>query len=210
MIIAGFISCSKKHNTVITYYDLENKQMRESYTVRADSPSIREGEYLLYGMEGNLVERRKYSNNLISDTLIKYYGSGSVSEKSLFKAGIQDGPRRVFFESGPLMILEHYVNGKFEGLYQSFYENGTMKEEGQYVNDRMTGKWTYYYDTGELKEEVYFENNEEHGPFVSYYKSGKLKATGTYAHGLKTGGWKYFDEDGQEMPEEDLNAGVTN
>jgi antitoxin component YwqK of YwqJK toxin-antitoxin module len=115
LIAAGILSCSNQHNQITTYYDLENKEIRESFTVRADSPSIREGEYLLYGKEGNLVERRNYAHNLITDTLMKYYASGKVSEKTMFSNGIQDGQRRVFFESGPVMIIEHYSKGTFEG-----------------------------------------------------------------------------------------------
>ncbi|MEP7128474.1 MAG: hypothetical protein ABI729_06385, partial [Chitinophagales bacterium] len=156
LIATVVISCTKENQKITTYYDLENKSIREVYSVRADSPSIREGEYLLYGKDGNLVERRNYLHNQIQDTLFKYYASGKMSEKALFANGIGNGERKVFYESGPVMIIEHYDKGQFEGTYQTFFENGHKKESGQYHKNVMTGKWEYYYDTGELKEEVMF------------------------------------------------------
>ncbi len=200
------VSCKHELQQVNTYYDIENKELRESFTVRPDSPAIREGVYMLYGKDGKPVEKRNYRHNQIQDTLIKYYPSGKVSEKTLFVNGQQNGERRVYFESGALMIVEHYAEDQFEGPYASFYENGQQKEEGMYVKNVMDGKWKYYYDTGEVKEVVTFANNEENGEYQSFYKSGKVKAAGAYSHGIKSGSWKSYDEEGKMISEENFDS----
>src|ERR1700759_92697 len=91
---------------VISYYDADAKMIHEVYSVVTDSPGIREGPYLLYTEDGKLLERRTYHRNKIEDTLYKYYPSGSISEKAIFRDGVLDSTHSIFFDSGKVMLQE--------------------------------------------------------------------------------------------------------
>lgn len=46
-----------------------------------------------------------------------------------------------------------------------------------------------------------------HGPYFYYYESGKIKISGNYKDGKKHGSWKYFDEEGNTIKEEEYVNG---
>ncbi len=132
--------------------------------------------------DGNLIEKytRKKDDFGKEGLYTKYTPDGKVVETAEYRDDVKNGLRVMFYDNGDTMIVETYVNDKFEGSYRSYFTNGVMESEGNYENNAMNGIWNFYYDNKQLKEVVQFVNNEEDGPFVEYHKNGNLKAKGTY------------------------------
>ena len=55
-----------------------------------------------------------------------------------------------------------------------------------------------YYPNGQLTDSLALDEfGQYHGPSVSYYETGIKKAEGNYRHGLHTGKWNNYDENGK-------------
>lgn len=169
-------SCSSV-NKVETRY--EDGSLMEEYYVLKKDPSIRDGTYHRYDDEENLLESVQYVN------------------------GTVEGPRKIYYPNGQLMILETYMNGRFQGPYQTFYESGNKNEEGSYSDNQMEGEWRYYYDSegNPVREVVQFRDNMENGPFREYHENGQLKAEGTYKDEYEDGMFREYDADGNLIKE---------
>lgn len=63
------------------------------------------------------------------------------------------------------------------GYYSKANAAGIKEEEGNYVRGRQEGVWT------------------------TRYAGGQIKSQGSYANGKKNNDWKYYTEDGNEIPE---------
>ncbi len=48
---------------------------------------------------------------------------------------------------------------------------------------------------------------KKHGPYFYYYENGKIRISGNYKDDLKTGTWKYFDENGKMIKTETYEKG---
>lgn len=64
-----------------------------------------------------------------------------------------------------------------------------------------------YFPNGQLQASFRFDAFGQYdGPATYYYQSGLTESTGSYEHGIKKGGWKYFDEDGKQLREESYDS----
>ena len=110
------------------------------------------------------------------------------------------------------------------GPFESYYKIGNIKESGEWRNSYRYGNWKLYSQDGILlKDYNYDENGKLMGEYKDYYDNGKLKSEGTYTTvpqeierriykaemeadviiketvnvEIKTGIWKYYDEQGE-------------
>lgn len=154
LVLITFAGCSNKKKVVV-----RNKQgsVEQEYYVDKDDPDKKIGLYMAY------------------------YPSGKPLETSTFNQdGKLDGERTLYFESGKIMVKEHYKNGVYTGPYQSYYENGGLESEGQFADNARTGLWKLYFDNPKnvLKQEVTFKDNMINGPSKEYFTNGKVFAEG--------------------------------
>ena len=134
---------------------------------------------------------------------------GNIFEESIYKKGVLNGLRTIYFSDGTEEVQEHYVDGEFHGAYKSYYENGQVNVQAEYIQGKMEGLVTRYYHTGEIMEEIQFSNNEENGPFKEYHKNGQVKWEGTYIDGdNEVGLVKGYDEAGELIKK--MNCGKYN
>jgi antitoxin component YwqK of YwqJK toxin-antitoxin module len=125
----------------------------------------------------------------------------------------------------------YYLNGKKNGVHKSYFKKtGKLEALGWYEQDKPTGNWYYFDETSRLflSEQILSENkklkvkNDEGNfilmPFQSYvklyHKNGLVAKEGTalydedvlidfYMHG----NWKYYDEAGKLIKEENYPEG---
>jgi antitoxin component YwqK of YwqJK toxin-antitoxin module len=139
----------------------------------------------------------------------RYFANGNVAETAFYKNDRLEGERKILTQTGQTEIIEHYLDGKFQGEYKAYFLNGKLKQEGTYTNGEMTGKWKGYYDTGELKEIVTFEHNLENGAFTEFHKNGNRKTEGIYNNGdFEQGELHIYDEAGALIKLMDCESGI--
>jgi antitoxin component YwqK of YwqJK toxin-antitoxin module len=69
-----------------------------------------------------------------------------------------------------------------------------------------------YYANGQIKATFLFDSlGKYNGPSRSYYQDGRIKSEGNYQHGLLSGSWKNYDENGKlkSTDEYDKNGQLT-
>ncbi len=63
-----------------------------------------------------------------------------------------------------------------------------------------------YYTSGRLRSQVGYQRGAMHGPSVACHPNGKLRSTGTWVSGRAAGPWRYYDEQGEFVNEEDPSS----
>lgn len=183
-ILIILASCNNKIEVVENKDD--NGQLIEKYA-RRTTDFAKEGVYIRYDSQGQIMEEANYSNDVL------------------------EGKRTLYFSSGKVEAIENYKNGQIEGTYQAFYDDSQqlLELEGEYINGTMQGSWKRYYKNGQLMEDVIFADNEENGPFIEYFEDGKLKAKGSYLDGDNEHGLlEVYDEDGSLNRKMNCDKGI--
>jgi hypothetical protein len=87
------------------------------------------GAWMTYASNGNLLEQKSYSNDVLEGSATKYHPNGKVAEQRAFH------------------------QGKLEGKFVAFHENGQKAEEGQYQGGEKVGHWTAWSAQGLVLED---------------------------------------------------------
>jgi antitoxin component YwqK of YwqJK toxin-antitoxin module len=149
-----------------------------------------------------------------------FYPSGKIEQKGKYdKKGRPQGVWKWYYENGPIMRTENYVNGRREGMMTDLTEDGLVLTKGEYVDNMKEGLWvyelpnyreigkyaagkqdsvwnSYYMPKNKKRFEGRFINDEPEGIHTWYYENGKKQFFGNYTGGLKQGDWKFYDEAG--------------
>jgi antitoxin component YwqK of YwqJK toxin-antitoxin module len=107
-----------------------------------------------------------------------------------------NGDFKETFDNGSTKGTGTFLNGQLEGLRVQFYPNGKKKTEKEYKGSYPHGKSKEFYENGTLKQEGEFEDNKEHGTWTLYHINGQKKAVLTFVHGVQTGPYFEYDEQG--------------
>ena len=152
--------------------------------------SVKEGHFLLFDTESNLIEDFHYKNGL--------------------KTGICKTYDR---KTHNLTTLNTFKKGKRHGAYTYYFDNGDLRESGNFyrkievggevLENVYNGERLRYHENGQLKSKAIWKNYQLNGVTKGFYKDGKLSSIATYKNGLKTGSAKQWDDKGQ--PREFVN-----
>lgn len=110
------------------------------------------------------------------------------------------------------------TNGRKQGNWVRVYENGQLYYKGQFENDVPQGEFWFWYDTGEAMSKVIHLDGAKRMDVINYYKNGYPMSKGEYVEGqldgqvekLKTGEWKFYNEDGILKTVENYENGLRN
>jgi hypothetical protein len=100
-------------------------------------------------------------HNFIRNGLYKeHYDNGQLKHEAFYVNDKIDGEVKGWYESGELMLEEHYSKGIRCGNWKYFHENGLVYRIIQY-NDKgqLDGYDTSFYSNGEKEREVIYKNN---------------------------------------------------
>lgn len=87
--------------------------------------------------------------------------------------------------------------------YQEYYESGALKVEGDLdENDARNGLWLSYYENGFKWSESMYVHGLKNGHSVTFFPNGKIRYVGEYKDDEKSGNWKFYDEAGLLVSEE--------
>lgn len=130
-----------------------------------------------------------------SDTIaVKYYTSkGVFLSEGKTKGKLRIGQWRSYERNtGVLVEIEVYANGKLDGIKTSYYNDGKVLQTQEYKNDVLHGKKIMYAPNGKISSEYNFVNGKSHGYFVEYDKNGHKEKTGKYDMNKPRGIWKFY------------------
>jgi len=139
----------------------------ETYYVRKNDESIKEGEYLKKHI-GYIIEEGKYSNN-----------------KKI-------GEWKYYYNSGEIRILGNYSDDKKSSEWKYYYKSGKVRMSGSYSDDKKNGEWKYYILSGKLITKGNFINDKKSGGWKYFDDSNNLNFSGYFNNDLKDGKWTYY------------------
>lgn len=133
----------------------------------------------------------------IHDSLVEYFKSGKVKNRSYYKNGNKEGIEIEYFENGDTNYVLNLVAGKAEGRYREYFSNGQLKLTGNYIKGNRVGKFKEYYMNGKLDSEYeYNPDGKLTGSYKSYDTDGKIFLDFMYQND-KLIEYTFFDKDGK-------------
>jgi antitoxin component YwqK of YwqJK toxin-antitoxin module len=99
--------------------------------------------------------------------------------------------------------VENLIEYK-DGIYTEFYPGKKkIKMKGEQTPDKVrNGKWVLLSPTGEEMSVTYFENGKREGHSFVKHPTGAMNYYGEYLHDVQIGIWKFYDDKGNFIKEE--------
>lgn len=118
----------------------------------------------------------------------------------------QDGEWKYYHKGGAkVMSVELYKDGLLNGFRKVYFPNGAIAEECNYVKGLKQGGYKKYNEKGIVLEESYFVDGKYNGPAVFRDDYGNKGAEGVFKNDLKVGTWKIYKE-GKLVKEENMDV----
>jgi antitoxin component YwqK of YwqJK toxin-antitoxin module len=130
------------------------------YEIGSFRDNLKQGKWLTYEKDGNLLSEKSYNNGKIEGEYIIYYKTGIISETGVWKDDMNIGP-----------LLRCYPNGS---MFHQFNFNNKGKRDG---------KQFYYFNNGQLSIEANFINGVEDGITKRYDMQGNLVGIFVFRNG---------------------------
>lgn len=144
-----------------------------------------------------IIEETHYFEGKKTGNQIRYFRYEFESNSN----GISDTIKIKEFEQIP------WQNDEKLGTYFKKNENGEILEKGNYNSDQKLSTWVYYDPETLVKETKTHLNNSLNGPYIKQLDEHIL-IDGTYAMGKKNKAWKYYDDNGNLIREENYDKGT--
>ncbi|MBP6625623.1 MAG: hypothetical protein KA198_10650, partial [Chitinophagaceae bacterium] len=68
-------------------------------------------------LQGNLITKFKFKNDVQCDTAFYYYPNGKLNEYQIFKEGKREGNMERYWPNGSIQIKSQFKNNQQDGLY---------------------------------------------------------------------------------------------
>jgi antitoxin component YwqK of YwqJK toxin-antitoxin module len=137
-----------------------------------------------------------------------WYPGGRLEVEGRFQADQQVGTWRWWYESGGIKTVDSFDGGVLNGTSIRYYENGKKAFERPYQDGLLHGTAYAWNDEGLLLGTLVFEQGS--GDFVEWRGDGSLVAKGTYVQGAEQGEWRWFGPGGVLSSVEHYQDGVMN
>lgn len=86
-----------------------------------------------------------------------------------------------------------------------YHPNHQKYMEGEYKNNKRDGLWTSWYQNGNKWSEGIFKEGLDDGYRYIFHENGKKQIEGNYKDGKKVGVWKFYDDKGNFIKEENFS-----
>jgi antitoxin component YwqK of YwqJK toxin-antitoxin module len=200
-----------------------------------DAAATYTGVKQIYHKNGKIAAIVHYLNGEKHGEMITYFENGGISARKNYKEGYLHGKGTWYYENGKIQIEHSYMYDQFFGKSTAYHENGNLAETSAYSDGRLTGYYRSYHangkphtaciylsggidgdyyryhDNGQLEYKLSYTKGvvSQNGRFDIYYANGSLKETEDYDHGIKTGNWKKYDEQGNLTEEASLKKSAS-
>lgn len=177
-----------------------------------------------YNSEGQLVEYKSFVDSILAGHWIpsyknlvvekEFFSNGQVRSVGHKKNGLSHGVWHYYNRNGQKSSQRYFENGKNSWNWFVFNQDSFDVEKHVYI--KSTGLWIQFFKNGQIKSSSSYIDEKLNGIFKSYFKqninktSSKPKEIGTFKNNKKDGLWKYFNERGFLIREENYFDGTIN
>jgi antitoxin component YwqK of YwqJK toxin-antitoxin module len=186
------LAFSQKHKLITTYYDGQQKQIKEQYFVLKKQAQYPDSSFKSFYPNGKLKLSGQYKNKVKEGLWQMYFENGNMKWAGYYQHDKPSGIWQHYHENGLISSNGAMEAGRQTGIWQYFYENGALKNTGLLKNGLKYGEWIYYHEDGSKKAQATFYNDS--GIYQEFYPNGNIKAKGEIVAGLSNGLWKYYYE----------------
>ena len=164
------------------------------------------GEFKYYYIDGKLKAVTVYSDSGDSATTKTYHKNGKPMAEGVYFQKKKTGKWLYYSDiDGALLSEEHYENGLLNGQQTTYYPDlGKPAEIIEYKQGKREGILHKFFPDGSTMTEGTYVNDSLDGKFTLYYPDGKIQLKGAYDNGMHTGEWKYFDENGKQLDDDEF------
>ncbi len=135
------------------------------------------GLHASHTRKGRLVDKHNYKNGVLDGPAESYYDSGKLMSLCSFSDGKLHGDYKRWAPDGQLLSHERYVGGKKEGLQESWYLSGQMWQRYSAHEGVYNGKCELFDSSGNVLEEYNYKSGKLHGVSLQYMRDGKVRET---------------------------------
>lgn len=116
-------------------------------------------------------------NNLpFSGYLIRKHPNDTVSLKTGYFNGRQNGMMISYYENGSVRYERRYLNGEKHGLHVGFHRNGAKAFEYFFENGFSVRNHKEWYSNGQLASDMNYVNGKEFGRQQAWRLDGKVRS----------------------------------
>ncbi len=130
----------------------------------------------------------------------RWYDEGPLYSETTLKAGVLDGPAKIYSRDGVVMDTLRYANGKLDGSH-AFGTRGTMRFEETFAGGVLRGQRKIWLGTLLIADESYDRRGKHDGPYTSWRSNKITRVKGQFSSGKRTGAWVWNDRDGKKERE---------
>jgi antitoxin component YwqK of YwqJK toxin-antitoxin module len=96
-----------------------------------------------------------------------------------------------------------------DGIYTEYYPGRKkVRMRGEQTKSKIrNGKWVLLSPKGEEMSVTFFEKGKREGHTIVKHPNGAINYVGEYLHDEQIGTWKFYDESGKFLREEDHGKG---
>jgi antitoxin component YwqK of YwqJK toxin-antitoxin module len=92
----------------------------------------------------------------------------------------------------------YYLNKKDSTVCQLMKDSADSIRQIIIAKNNIRTYFAQFYQNGQLQAYLPLDEfGQHHGTGTFYYQDGNIQSTGKFTHGIKTGEWKTFDENGK-------------
>ena len=180
--------------------------------------------FFKYNSEGQLIEYKSFSDSILVGHWIpsynnltvekEFFNNGQIRSVGYKKNGISHGAWHYYNRNGKKTSQRYFENGKKSWNWFVYDQDSFDVQAHDYI--RSTGLWIQFFKNGQIKSSSSYIDGQMSGIFKSYFKqnvdkiSPKPKEIGTFVDNKKDGLWKYFNEKGFLIREENYFDGTIN
>jgi tetratricopeptide (TPR) repeat protein len=114
------------------------------------------------------------NGKVYSGPFIDYYLKGYKSGEGIFKDGLLNGSRKMYYPNGNLLQDYHYTQGILDGTAKKYYADGNLAHDGEFISGKEHGLWQMYYPNKQLKQRIAFAHGVPTAEVSMYRSNGKL------------------------------------
>lgn len=164
------------------------------------------GEFRYYYKNSSLKAITVYDEKGDTATIKTFHKNGKKMAEGVFFKQRKVGKWQYFSDVDEALISEeNYIDGQLHGPFITFYpDTGNPAEIIEYKEGKREGVLIKFFPEGSTMTEGTYLNDSLDGKFTLYWPDGKIQLSGAYSNGIQSGEWKYFDEEGNPVLNEDF------
>jgi len=206
-----------KHGPFITMFPDQSIEVRGSYKNgvldgpwerhHATGAIVLAGDYVAGKKSGRWRQSNPSGTTLGEYELVagsgvekRWYDEGPIYSELTLKAGVPNGPAKIYTRDGIVIDTMHYVRGKLDGSH-AFGTRNTMRFEETFVAGVLRDQRKIWLAGQLIADEIYDRRGKLEGPYTSWRSAKITRVTGQFEGGKRTGAWLWNDRDGKKERE---------